>query len=151
MWFCELFVEGDDGISPDSWWFSWPETEGGGEVGWWYLTLFAAQFHFHTNSLALSLSPFFPQTLSLTHQFSPSNTERRSPCCLIACSPSRFSDIVVVCLYCSVCVTCICPDSLEGVCFCSQCCKQGGAPFPNHSVGDGYFHRSYFLVYHFRQ
>lgn len=98
-----------------------------------------------SHQLSLSLS----QTLSLA----PSNIQRCSPClcagcsCLIACSPSRFSDIVVVCLYWLVCVTCICPDSLEGVCFCSQCCKQGAAPFPNHSVGDGYFHRSYFFFF----
>lgn len=100
----------------------------------WYLTLFATQFHFHTNSRFLSLS-LPPQTLSLALQFAPSNTQQRCTpclcagcCCLIArLSPSRSSDVVVVCLNCSECVTCICPGSLEGVCFCSQRCKQGGA------------------------
>ena len=122
----------------------------------WYLTLFATQFHFHTNSRFLSLSlslPAFSQSLSLALQFTGSNTERCAPClcagccCLIGRSPSRSSDIVVVCLYRLECVTCICPGSLEGVCFCSQCCKQGGAPFPNHSVGEGYFHTGVIFLF----
>lgn len=154
MWFCELFMEGGDGIFPDSRWFSWPET------GWWgwYLTLFATQFHFHTNSRFLSLPPSFSHTLPLALQFTPSNMQRCTPClcagccCLIARSPSRSSDVVVVCLHWLECVTCLCPGSLEGVCFCSHCCKQGGAPFPNRSVGEGYFHRSYFFfLYHLGQ
>lgn len=88
-------------------------------------------------------------------KFTPSDIEGCAPClcavccCSIARSPSRSSD--VVCLYWLERVTCICLGSLEGVCFCSQCCKQGGAPFPNHSVAEGYFHRSYFFVYHFGQ
>lgn len=154
MWFCELFMEGGDGIFPDSWWFSWPETRDVGG-GIWLCFLLNTTF---TPScfLSLCLSPlFFLVTLSLTLQFSLSNTERCTPClcadgcCLVARSPSRSSDIVVVCLYWLECVTCICQGSLEGVCFCSQCCKQGGAPFPNHSVGEGYFHRSFLFSFFF--
>lgn len=147
MWFCELFVESGDGIFPASWWFSWPKT---GATRVVFDFSFATQFHFHTESCFLCLT----HRLSLGLQFTPSDSQKRSPClcagCLVARSPSRFSDIVVVCLYWLECVTCICVASLEGVCFCSQCCKQGGAPFPNHSVGDGYFHRSYFFN-HFGQ
>lgn len=146
MWFCELFREGGDGIFPASWWFSWPVTRVVGVV-----LDFVCYSIPLSHQLSLSLSLPLSHTLSLAHQFAPSNIQRSTPClsagccCLIARSPSRSSDIVVVCLRWLECVTCICPGSLEGVCFCSQCCKQGGAPFPNHSIAEGYFHRSYFL------
>lgn len=120
----------------------------------WYLTFLLLLNSTFTPSLAFSLCQ--THRLSFSLQFTPSDSSKLSPClcagccCLVARSPSRSSDVVVVCLYWLECVTCICLASLEGVCFCSQCCKQGGAPFPNHSVGDGYFHRSYFFN-HFGQ
>lgn len=140
MWFCELFMEGGDCIFPDFWWFSWPEN-GVARVVFDFvcypiplshqLSLFSLTLCL---SLALSHSP-----VSLRLNMWGCTTCLCKGCCLNACSPSRSSVVVVIWLYCLQCVTCICPDSSEGVCFCSQCCKQGGAPFPNHPVGDVFF------------
>lgn len=106
-----------------------------------YLTLFVTRFSF-TPTLAFYLS----LPLSLSQCLSHTPCLCAGCCCLIARSPSRSSDVVVVvCQRWLESVTCICPGSFEGVCFCSQSCKQGGASVPKHPVGDGYFHRSFFL------
>lgn len=74
MWFCELFREGGDGIFPASWWFSWPVT---GVVG--VVLDFVCYSIPLSHQLSLSLSPSFSHTLSLAHQFAPSNiTEKHT-------------------------------------------------------------------------
>ena len=86
--FCELFMEGGDGIFPGSWWFSWPET---GVVG--------VVFDFVCYSIPLSHQLSLS---SLTLQFTPSNTQRCTPClcadccCLIARSPSRSQTLLLL-------------------------------------------------------
>lgn len=142
-------------LPPDSWWFSWPES---GVVG--------VVFDF-----VLPLNSTFTPALAFSFCLSLPVVSHRHFLPLSSPLPQTYRGVHLVCVQAAVvwspalpvglqtlllfacigreCVTCICPGSLEGVRFCSQSCKQGGALFPNRSVGDGYFHRSFFFCWSF--